>query len=73
MVQILVQTHKATVCQNGVAAVRVWPLVVRGTGVGVVVGQQVVLSSCIDGAVDGTVVGSSAALLRLVWVADDTN
>ncbi len=73
LVQVLLQTRKATVWQYWVAAVRVWTLVVGCTGVGVIVCQQVVLSSRVDGAVDGTVVGRRAALLRLVRVVDDTN
>lgn len=73
LVQVLLQTHKATVWQYWVAAVRVWTLGVGRTGVGVVVRQQVVLSSSVDGAVDGTVVGRRAALLWLVRVVDDTN
>lgn len=73
LVQVLLQPHQATVCQDGVAAVRVRALGVRRTGVGVVVRQQVVLSGGVDGAVDGAVVGRRAALLRLTRVVHDAN
>ena len=73
LVQVLLQPHQATVCQYGVAAVRVRALGVGRTGVGVVVRQQVVLGGGVDGAVDGAVVGRRAALLRLARVVHDAN
>lgn len=71
LIQIFLQAHQPTVWQNRVAAVRVWPLAVRHAGVSVVVRQQVVLCRCVDGAVDGTVVGRRAAFSRLVRIAND--
>lgn len=74
VVQILLQTHQATVGQDGVAAVRIRALRVGGTGVGVVVSQQVVLGGRrVDGAVDGAVGGRRAALFHLVRVIEDAN
>lgn len=73
MVQIL-ETHQATIGQNGVAAVRVRALRVRGAGVGVVVSEQVVLGGRrVDGAVDGAVGGRRAALFHLVGVIEDAD
>lgn len=73
MIQVLLQTSKPTIWQYWVAAVRVWTLVVGRARVGVVVRQEVVFSRCVDGAVDGTVVGRRAVLLWLVWVVYDPN
>jgi len=66
----MLQTHQPTVWQYWVATVRVWTLVEGHTGVGVVVRQQVVLSSCVNGAVDGTLIGRRATFLCLVRVVD---
>lgn len=69
MVHVLVRTREAAAGQHRVAAVGVRPLVIGGAGVGVIVGQQVVLGGGVDGAVDGAVVGRRAALLRVARVA----
>lgn len=66
LVQVLLQTNEPAAGQCWVAAVRVWTLVVGRVGVGVVVGQQVVLSRRVDGTVYWTVVGCRAVLLRAV-------
>lgn len=69
MVHVLVRTNEAAAGQHQVAAVGVRPLVIGGAGVGVIVGQQVVLSGGVDGAVDGAVVGRRAAFLHVARVA----
>lgn len=69
MIHVLVRNHGAAAGQHRVAAVGVRPLVVRRTGVGVIVSQQVVLGGGVDGAVDGAVVGRRAAFLRVARVA----
>lgn len=71
VVHVLVRTHGAAARQHRVAAVGVWPLVIGRAGVGVVVGQQVVLGGGVDGAVDGAVVGRRAVFLHVARVAGD--
>lgn len=73
MIHVLVRIHGAAAGQHRVAAVGVRPLVVGRAGVGVVVGEQVVLGGGVDGAVDGAVVGRRASFLRVARVAGSSN
>lgn len=69
MIYVPVWPHGAAASQDWVAAMGLQPLVVGGAGVGVVVGQQVVLSGGVDGAVDGAVVRHRAAFLCVAVAA----
>ena len=65
LVQALLQPGQAAVGQRRGAGVGVGAQGVGHAGVGVVVGEQVLLGRRVDGAVDGAVAGLGAVLLRL--------